>query len=93
MKCRMMALASLTILVSCTTIVDEKTTTAVLSSGFNAGTEYQIRTRQLQGSGGTYTQTSVVYRGVSQVCILDSPGDCESAARDLIDGRKVRSAR
>ena len=93
MNIRFLALASLTILVSCTTIVEETTTTAVLRNGLNAGTEYQIRTRTLQGPNGIYTQTSVLYNGVSNVCILDSPGDCEAAARNLIDGLRVPGMR
>ena len=93
MNFKTLALVSLATLAACSTVVDEKTTTAVLRDGFYAGTQYQIRTRTMQGANGTYTQTSVVYNGVTAVCIPDSPGDCENAARNLIDGIYVRSER
>jgi hypothetical protein len=70
---------------ACATIENESSTTAVLSSGFNAGERYQIRTRTMSGPNGSFQQTSVVYKGISRVCIPDSPGDCEKAARLLID--------
>jgi hypothetical protein len=93
MKSMFPALVALTTLGACSTVVDEQTTTAVLRNGLNAGTEYQIRTRTIQGASGTYTQTSVVYNGTPQTCILDSPGDCEEAARNLIDDRYVLDSR
>lgn len=78
---------------ACSNVVNEQSTTAFLTAGINAGEEYQIRTRTFQGSSGTFDQTTVVYRGISKVCILDSPGDCEAAARNLIDGIDIRDNR
>lgn len=69
----------------CATVLDERTTTAVIPDGFNAGERYTIRTRTLQGPQGVYEQTSVVYRGVTALCRIDSPNDCELAARNLVD--------
>ena len=86
MKCyRSLIVAVALTLGACTTITNETSTTAVLEEGFNAGQRYEIRQRTLQGKDGSYMQTSVVYRGFAKTCIIDSPNDCESAARALID--------
>jgi hypothetical protein len=76
---------ALLVLSACATVVDEKRTMAVLERGFNAGERYEIRTRTIQGPNGLYEQTSVVYRGFTRLCRIDSPGDCEKAAEQLID--------
>ncbi len=83
MRWTILLLATVASLTGCTTIVDEKTTTAVIQRGFNAGEKYTIRQRTLQGPQGTYQQTSVVYKGVSAVCRIDSPRDCALAAEAL----------
>ncbi len=70
---------------ACATVVDEKTSTAVIERGFNAGERYQVRQRTLDGPQGRYEQTSVVYRGVSATCRIDSPNDCERAAETLVN--------
>ena len=57
---------------ACATIVDERSTDAVIQNGFNAGERYTIRERTLDGPQGTYKQTSVVYRGISSTCRIDS---------------------
>lgn len=62
------------------TIIDERTTTGVY-----IGEQYEIRTRTLQGRDGPYEHSSAVYKGVSKVCRVDSPGDCEKAAQNLIN--------
>jgi len=70
---------------ACATIVDEKSTDAVIQSGFNAGERYTIRERTLDGPQGTYQQTSVVYKGISSTCRINSPNDCERAAETLVN--------
>jgi hypothetical protein len=79
--------AALVLLAACGTVVDERRTTAVLSEGFNQGERYDIVTQTVQGPNGTYERTRVVYWGRSAPCILDSPRDCEFAARRLVDQR------
>ena len=86
MRWTAIALAAAFTLAGCATIVDEKNTTAVVQSGFNAGERYTIRQRTLDGPQGRYEQTSVVYKGISTTCRIDSPNDCELAAQQLIDG-------
>lgn len=70
---------------ACANVLDETVTPAVLEGGFYGGESYEVRSRLLEGPKGTYRQTRVVYRGVARTCILDSPNDCESKARNLID--------
>lgn len=86
MTVRYWALTCVATLTACTTISEEQVETRTINSGFYAGTEYQVRTRTMQGSRGAYTQTSVALNGLTKVCILDSPGDCDRAARNLADG-------
>lgn len=81
-------LVAMVFLASCATVTSETSTPKVLESGFYAGERYTLRQRQMEGRNGPFVQTSVVYRGVSSLCIIDSPGDCEIAARNLIDGYK-----
>jgi hypothetical protein len=81
----LIAAATALTLGACSTIVDENVTTAVIQSGFNAGERYQVRERTLQGPQGIYKQTSVVYKGVSAVCRIDSPNDCAKAAERLVN--------
>lgn len=83
MRWTVLLLTAVPLLAACTTIIDEQTTTAVIQRGFNAGEQYTIRTRTLQGPQGTFQQTSVVYNGVSAVCRIDSPRDCALAAESL----------
>ncbi|MGC3937584.1 hypothetical protein ACOTTU_07220 [Roseobacter sp. EG26] len=70
---------------ACTTIDNETRTQKVLEGGLNDGQRYELRTREMAGPNGSFTQTRVVYRGLARTCVLDSPGDCESVARNLID--------
>ncbi len=72
---------------ACAPVLDETRTTAVLPDGYYKGESYDIVTRTIQGRNGPYKQTRVVYWGASAPCILDSPTDCEKAARRLIDQR------
>lgn len=85
MSLRMMPIAATMMLSACATISEETRTPAVLEGGFYGGERYELRTRLLEGPNGTYSQTSVVYRGLARTCILDSPNDCELKARNLID--------
>lgn len=84
---KLVAFATVLAMSACTsaTVIDETRTVAVVETGFNAGERYEIRNRTLEGPNGRYEQTSVVYRGFARNCIRDSPNDCESKARNLID--------
>lgn len=82
---RLLALASVAALAGCASYNDEQLETRVITKGIHSGTEYGVRTRTLQGVGGEYTQTSVTLNSLTSVCIPDSPGDCERAARILAD--------
>ncbi len=77
----------LILLGACGTVVDERRTSAVLSDGYYAGEPYEIVTQTVQGQNGTYERTRVLYWARTAPCIADSPGDCEAAARRLIDQR------
>jgi hypothetical protein len=79
--------AAFLVLSACAEVLDETRTTAVLPNGYYKGETYDIVTRTIQGRNGPYKQTRVVYWGTSAPCILDSPTDCEKAARRLIDHR------
>jgi hypothetical protein len=68
----------------CAPVLNETRTEAVLESGFYAGEPYEIVTRTIEGANGPFDQTRVVYYGRTRPCILDSPKDCEFAARELI---------
>jgi hypothetical protein len=78
-------LAAVLMMSACATVSNETRTTAFIEDGFYQGIEYQVRTQFIEGPEGSYERTSVVYRGVSRTCILDSPGDCESKAERLIE--------
>ena len=80
MKATLFILAAALALAGCTTIIDERNAPGVYN-----GERYEIRTRMLEGPNGPYESSSVVYKGITQVCRIDSPGDCEKAARYLID--------
>ncbi|MEM9579036.1 MAG: hypothetical protein AAF999_18780 [Pseudomonadota bacterium] len=79
--------ALLVLLGACGTVLEEQRRTAVLPDGYYRGEPYDIVTQIIQGQNGTYTRTRVVYWARSAPCIADSPGDCEAAARRLIDQR------
>lgn len=68
----------------CGPAVNETRTAAVLEDSFYAGEPYEIVTRTIQGANGSFDQTRVVYSGRTRPCILDSPNDCQLAARELI---------
>ena len=87
MLARISSVIAVLLLAACGEVVDERRTTAVLDSGYYAGERYDIVTRTIEGRNGTFDQTRVQYWGRSAPCILDSPGDCEKAARRLIDQR------
>ena len=87
MNFRSAILAISVLLTACGTVVDEQRRTAVLPDGYYGGEPYDVVTQTVQGQNGTYTRTRVVYWGRSATCIGDSPGDCEAAARRLIDQR------
>lgn len=74
---------------ACAPIVDERRTTAVLPNGYYAGERYEVITQTVQGRNGPYERTRVQYWGRSEPCRVNSPGDCEKAARRLIDQRFV----
>jgi hypothetical protein len=72
------------VLTACGTVTDESFTPQVLQTGFYAGERYQLRQRTIEGRNGPFQQTSVVYYGYTRNCLIDSPNDCEFAARELI---------
>ncbi len=85
MKAKLIAPVIALALGACATVIDEQRQTRVLERGFYSGERYELRTRTMQGPNGTFVQTSVVYRGLSRTCIIDSPRDCELAAQRLIE--------
>lgn len=85
MKTNIYLLAAVLMMSACATVSNETRTIAFIEDGFYQGIEYQVRTQFIEGPEGSYERTSVVYRGVSRTCILDSPGDCESKAERLIE--------
>ncbi len=88
MSIRVLAGAALIALSACATggqIENEVREVRELPDGFYAGTKYIVRTQTLSGPQGTYDRTSVVFRGFSRPCILDSPLDCEKTARAMIE--------
>jgi hypothetical protein len=72
---------------ACGNVIDEQRTTAVLPDGYYKGERYEIVTQTVQGRNGTYDRTRVQYWGRTEVCRIESPRDCEKAARRLIDQR------
>ncbi|MGD9294841.1 MAG: hypothetical protein PVI41_08165 [Roseobacter sp.] len=87
MKTKALPILALLLLSACATatIVDEQVTEAFVEDGYYGGERYFVRTRTLEGVNGTYEETSVVYRGYTQLCIPTSPNDCESKAERLIE--------
>lgn len=77
-------LASVLTIAACGTVTNETRTPAVLQSGFYAGEPYEIVQRTIAGANGTFEQGQVVYFGRTHPCRIDSPNDCEIAARELI---------
>ena len=51
------------------------------------GEQYELRTTTLAGPTGSYQQSSVKVRNQFYLCVPDSPGDCEAAARIARDQR------
>jgi len=80
MKKRYTVLIGALTLSACTTVLDE-----TITPGVYRGERYEIRTRTLQGRNGPFEHSSAVYKGVTLVCRIDSPGDCEKAAQHLIN--------
>lgn len=79
--------AALVLLSACGTVVNETRQTAELQRGFYKGERYEIVTQTIQTESGTFDRTQVYYRGISAVCRINSPRDCELAAQRLIDER------
>lgn len=91
MSIRVVAAAALVALSACAAggpggqIQKETREVREIPDGFHAGIKYVVRTQTIAGPNGTYDRTSVVFRGISRTCILDSPQDCEKTARWLIE--------
>ncbi len=87
MTAKLFSVAALVLLSACAslTVVDEQVTEAFVEDGFYGGERYFLRTRTLEGTNGTFQETSVVYRGLTQQCIPTSPNDCESKAERMIE--------
>lgn len=76
--------ALVSLLAACGTVTNETRTPAVLQTGFYAGEPYEVVQRTISGANGTFQQGQVVYFGRTYPCRIDSPNDCEIAARELI---------
>ncbi|WP_187429471.1 hypothetical protein ROLI_032610 [Roseobacter fucihabitans] len=61
---------------ACATVSSETISTVVVD-----GEAYDVRTRTIEGANGSYETSSVRVNARYYLCILDSPGDCEAAAR------------
>ena len=88
MSIRSLAGAALITLSACAAggqIENEVREVREIPDGFYAGTQYIVRTQTIAGANGTFDRTSVVFRGFSRTCILDSPLDCEKTARAIIE--------
>lgn len=72
-------------LAACATVVSETSGTVSVN-----GEAYELRTRVIEGAGGTFEQTDVIVGNLPFTCRPDSPGDCEAAVRygkDRFDDR------
>lgn len=67
------AAAGLTLL-GCGSVTSEQMTTITVNDR-----SYPLRTRTLDGPGGSYQTSSVRVRGKYFTCIPESPGDCAAA--------------
>jgi hypothetical protein len=77
MKPRAFLIASAVLLSTCGTVTNETTGTIILD-----GRSYQLRTRTIQGSDGSYNTSSVQAKGTWRQCLPASPGSCEAAVRN-----------
>ncbi len=64
------------VLSACGTVTNETKGTIVLD-----GRTYELRTRTIQGSNGSYDTSSVRAHGTWRICLPASPGSCEAAIR------------
>ena len=85
MRKLLIATTALLAMTACAQVQNETGEVRELPDGFYAGTKYIVRTQTVAGRNGPVERTSVVFRGISRTCIKDSPGDCEKAARALIE--------
>jgi hypothetical protein len=73
------------ILGACATVVSETRQPLVVGNA-----TYEVRIRTMEGPNGTFQTADAMVGGVSVPCRIDSPGDCEAAARrgiNRFDGR------
>ena len=68
--------ASALVLSACGTVTNETRGTINLD-----GRTYELRTRTMQGSDGSYNTSSVRAKGTWRQCLPASPGSCEAAIR------------
>lgn len=85
MSIRMIAGAALIAVAACAEVQETTGEVREIPDGFFAGYKYVVRTQTLTGPQGPYERTVVQFRGFTRPCILDSPDDCEKAARALIE--------
>jgi hypothetical protein len=86
MRLTSLSLCAALLLPACSTVLDESRQSFTSASGFT----YEVRTRTMQGPQGTYQTSDALAGGVATPCRIDSPGDCEAAARrgiNRFDGR------
>ncbi|MEP2030172.1 MAG: hypothetical protein ABJI96_15845 [Paracoccaceae bacterium] len=76
MKLIILLFATGLVLSACGTVTNETRGTIVLD-----GRTYELRTRTMQGSDGSYDTSSVKAKGKWRQCLPQSPGSCEAAIR------------
>lgn len=77
MKPGLFLVATGLLLSACGSVTNESTSSINVD-----GRNYELRTRTIQGSIGSYETSSVRVRGVFYQCLPNSPGSCEGAVRD-----------
>ncbi|MEP2030393.1 MAG: hypothetical protein ABJI96_16985 [Paracoccaceae bacterium] len=74
MKPKSILIGAALLLSACGSVVNETNSSIVIN-----GRTYELRTRTIQGSNGTYDTSSVRVNGTYYQCQPDSPGSCKAA--------------
>ncbi|MBW4710405.1 hypothetical protein KX928_21655 [Roseobacter sp. YSTF-M11] len=69
-------LASALLVSACATVTDQTVSSVVVN-----GDSYEVRTRMIEGPGGSYETSSARVNNQYFLCRRNSPGDCEAAVR------------
>lgn len=62
---------------ACSTVIDERRSSIVVD-----GKTFPLVTQTIQSGDRTYEVTYVIAKNERRLCIPDSPGDCEGAAKE-----------